>query len=237
MMYEPIQNKNNYQHIVAQIKQMILDEELKIGDRLPSERDMAEMYQVSRASVREALKALETLGLLECRQGGGNYIVNNLQEQMSDSLSLVCALGHCKPTDLTSLRYSFELETMKDIVKANDPEVRKQFQQLAKEILAAESVEQIHQIDLRFHLLVASLAANPLLQYLQSAIHTAYRKNIEYLNANYPAWHEVPFDVVQKYQLDIINALLSGDIFSIETALKQHYNDHYGNTDPENHFE
>lgn len=64
-MFEPIHNKNNYQYIVDQIKQLILDGELIVGDRLPSERDLSEMYQVSRASVREALKALETIGLLE----------------------------------------------------------------------------------------------------------------------------------------------------------------------------
>ena len=62
-MYKPIQNKNNYQYIVDQIKQMILQGELKIGDRLPSERELSELYQVSRACVREALKALETIGL------------------------------------------------------------------------------------------------------------------------------------------------------------------------------
>ena len=51
-MFEPIHNKNNYQYIVDQIKQLILDGELIVGDRLPSERDLSEMYQVSRASVR-----------------------------------------------------------------------------------------------------------------------------------------------------------------------------------------
>ena len=70
-MFEPIHNKNNYQYIVDQIKQLILDGELIVGDRLPSERDLSEMYQVSRASVREALKALETIGLLESRHCGG----------------------------------------------------------------------------------------------------------------------------------------------------------------------
>ena len=105
-MFEPIHNKNNYQYIVDQIKQLILDGELIVGDRLPSERDLSEMYQVSRASVREALKALETIGLLESRHGGGNYIVNHLKEQLTDNLSLVFVLDHCKLKDLTSLRYA-----------------------------------------------------------------------------------------------------------------------------------
>ena len=102
-MFEPIHNKNNYQYIVDQIKQLILDGELIVGDRLPSERDLSEMYQVSRASVREALKALETIGLLESRHGGGNYIVNHLKEQLTDNLSLVCLLYTSKTYNCATL--------------------------------------------------------------------------------------------------------------------------------------
>lgn len=126
-MFEPIHNKNNYQYIVDQIKQLILDGELIVGDRLPSERDLSEMYQVSRASVREALKALETIGLLESRHGGGNYIVNHLKEQLTDNLSLVFVLDHCKLKDLTSLRYALELEIMRNIIRKNNPETKNNY--------------------------------------------------------------------------------------------------------------
>ena len=82
-MYEPIQNKNTSQLIVDQIKNMILSGKLKIGDKLPPERELAELYKVSRTSVREALKALEAIGVLEIRQGGGIYIVNDILLKMS----------------------------------------------------------------------------------------------------------------------------------------------------------
>lgn len=95
-MYEPIKNRNNHQYIVDEIKKMILYGQLKVGDKLPPERELAELYQVSRTSIREALKFLEAQGLLEIRQGDGNYIANHLEETSKDLLSLVFVFDECK---------------------------------------------------------------------------------------------------------------------------------------------
>ena len=103
-MYEPIQNKNTSQLIVDQIKNMILSGKLKIGDKLPPERELAELYKVSRTSVREPLKALEAIGVLEIRQGGGIYIVNEILLKMSDNASLVFSLSGGTLEDLTNFR-------------------------------------------------------------------------------------------------------------------------------------
>ena len=67
-MFIPVQNKRIYQHVVEQIQEMILDGRLSRGDRLPSERTMAEQFAVSRNSVREAIRTLEIIGIIESRQ-------------------------------------------------------------------------------------------------------------------------------------------------------------------------
>lgn len=225
-MYEPIHTKNNYQHIVEQIKQMILNEELAVGDRLPSERDLSEMYQVSRASVREALKALETFGLVESRHGGGNFIVNNLKEQMSDNLSLIFIMDHCSMKDLTNLRYAFEMETIRGIIRKKDPKIKAEFIAMAERIKNATNIHECELVDMDFHALVASLATNPLMQYLQSSVHTAYMNNIKFLNESYPfwpGWENATLEYGKEYQLEILNAMLTEDIPTIEKALAAHY--------------
>ena len=63
MGIEPIKSTRIYEEIVRQIKAMIAEGRLKSGDQLPPERDLAEKFVVSRTSVREALRALESLGL------------------------------------------------------------------------------------------------------------------------------------------------------------------------------
>ena len=70
--------KKSYHDLVEQIQQKIMDNELKVGDKLPPEREMSEIYNISRNSVREALRSLEVLGLVECRHGEGNFITNRL---------------------------------------------------------------------------------------------------------------------------------------------------------------
>jgi len=63
-----------YLEIVKQLRQMIEKDRLKPGDRLPSERELSERLSVGRSSVREALRALELLGLIETRRGEGTFI-------------------------------------------------------------------------------------------------------------------------------------------------------------------
>ncbi len=70
----PIKSTRIYEEIVRQVKAMIAEGRLKSGDRLPPERDLAEKFVVSRTSVREALRALESLGLVEIRAGEGTFI-------------------------------------------------------------------------------------------------------------------------------------------------------------------
>src|SRR2546422_6886834 len=72
MGIEPIKSTRIYEEIVRQIKTMISEGRLKSGDQLPPERDLAEKFVVSRTSVREALRALESLGLVEIRPGEGD---------------------------------------------------------------------------------------------------------------------------------------------------------------------
>ena len=87
----PIRSTRIYQEIVRQVKTMIAEGRLKSGDRLPPERELAEKFVVSRTSVREALRALESLGLLEIRPGEGTFVREVSVETLIEPLALVMA--------------------------------------------------------------------------------------------------------------------------------------------------
>jgi GntR family transcriptional repressor for pyruvate dehydrogenase complex len=89
MGIEPIKSTRIYQEIVRQIKLMIGEGRLKSGDRLPPERDLSEKFVVSRTSVREALRALESLGLVEIRPGEGTFVREVSVEALIEPLALV----------------------------------------------------------------------------------------------------------------------------------------------------
>jgi GntR family transcriptional repressor for pyruvate dehydrogenase complex len=89
MELAPIKSTRIYEEIVRQVKTMIAEGRLKGGDRLPPERDLAEKFVVSRTSVREALRALESLGLVEIRPGEGTFIREMSVEALVEPLALL----------------------------------------------------------------------------------------------------------------------------------------------------
>ncbi|TMQ17034.1 MAG: FadR family transcriptional regulator [Candidatus Rokuibacteriota bacterium] len=85
----PIKSTRIYEEIVRQVKAMIAEGRLKGGDRLPPERDLAEKFVVSRTSVREALRALESLGLVEIRPGEGTFVREVSIDALVEPLALL----------------------------------------------------------------------------------------------------------------------------------------------------
>ena len=89
MEIEPVKSTRIYEEIVRQVKQLIAEGKLKSGDRLPPERDLAEKFMVSRTSVREALRALQSRGLIDIRAGEGAFIRHISVETLIEPLALV----------------------------------------------------------------------------------------------------------------------------------------------------
>jgi GntR family transcriptional repressor for pyruvate dehydrogenase complex len=85
----PIKSTRIYEEIVRQIKAMIAEGRLESGDRLPPERDLAEKFLVSRTSVREALRALESVGLIEIRPGEGTFVREVSVDALVEPLALI----------------------------------------------------------------------------------------------------------------------------------------------------
>ena len=86
---EPINSTRIYEEIVRQIRTLISEGKLKSGDKLPPEREFAERFKVSRASVREALRALESTRLIEIRLGEGTFVREISVESLIEPLALV----------------------------------------------------------------------------------------------------------------------------------------------------
>jgi len=86
MAFERIQQTKLSDVIMARIEAMIVDGSLGSGERLPSERDLAQHFSVSRPSLREAIQKLEARGLVERRQGGGTYVCDTLQQRVAEPL-------------------------------------------------------------------------------------------------------------------------------------------------------
>lgn len=91
-MYIPIQPVKVFERVAEQIEKRILDGELHSGDRLPTERELAEQFQVSRTAVREAMKILAQKGLVDMRPGRGTIVIDGAHEAMQNSIGLLMKL-------------------------------------------------------------------------------------------------------------------------------------------------
>lgn len=94
-----MKNKKIYQYVFDYFSEQILSGELKINDKILPEREIAEKLDVSRNSIREVMHMLEINGLLDCRQGSGNYIRCEPQEYMIQFMNMVMALHKIEYTD------------------------------------------------------------------------------------------------------------------------------------------
>lgn len=176
---EPIRRSKLYQGIVTQIESLIERGELRPGDQLPPERALADQFQVSRASVREALRTLELLGVIETRAGGGTFVRHVAPDDLAKPLQTLIARGHTLP-DVIEFRGVVEpaiaalaAERISDDELA---ELREILGAQQKKVSAGETyVDE----DTRFHEVIGTAAGNELLTTMLAVIWDVLRASRE----------------------------------------------------------
>lgn len=171
-MYLPIQTERLYQRIVEQIERRIVSGELKVGDQLPSERELAEQFVVSRIAVREAVKALGAKGLVEIMPGRGTFITNGTSDVVRSSLGMLMKFG---PPDgssnLVEVREILEPEIAAlAATRINDEQIAAMSRAVGVMDQALDNVEVFVESDLDFHLALAQATQNPIILILMDPI-------------------------------------------------------------------
>lgn len=110
-MFKPIKSKKVYEIAIEEIQKRIISGTLNKGDKLPTERALAEQLNVSRTSVREAMRALEVLGIIQVKQGGGNFIKDRFDDALVEPLSMMFMLNESHPREIVDLRKIIEVES------------------------------------------------------------------------------------------------------------------------------
>jgi GntR family transcriptional regulator, transcriptional repressor for pyruvate dehydrogenase complex len=187
MMFERLHSQKNYMQIARQIRDLIRDGTLKVGEKLPPERALVEQFGASRACVREALSALEMLGLIECRSGQGNYIKADGSSGTIDGEMLKTLLQDHDPYEIFEARLEME-PTMAGLAaeRATPEEVEKlkglvgSLATLSDTILANgltdEVVDQYMETDRQFHMEVGRVAHNSVLFTVYSGVNLMTRE-------------------------------------------------------------
>jgi GntR family transcriptional regulator, transcriptional repressor for pyruvate dehydrogenase complex len=226
--YSPVQTRRAFEAVADQIRSQLASGALQPGDRLPSERDLAESFDLSRNTVREALRSLEIAGVLEFRKGatGGAFVREGQGDAVIAGFSDLFRLGAIKPADLTEARLIVSVAAARfACLRANeeDLEAMKENVRESEAAVAQGDVRERVRINLEFHRLLARAARNPVIVILTDALVEIHEQLLEVLAP-------LPDSAVMPSRKRLLKHLIARDeekaVAEMEThlkALQKHY--------------
>ena len=152
---EPIETQERlYVRVARRIAGLVSSGEVSAGDKLPSERDLAEMLQVSRPSIREAMIALEVSGVIEVRTGSGIYVADQSRQPA------VVADEGIGPFEILEMRLLIEPETCALAAERISDDQLEQLRKIYNEMGRTSGTSEVEAFDSQFHNLIAEASEN-----------------------------------------------------------------------------
>jgi GntR family transcriptional regulator, transcriptional repressor for pyruvate dehydrogenase complex len=188
--FKPIKTRKIYEEIVEQIRQLIKDGELNPGDRLLSERELCERLQVSRASVREALSALEIMGLIEVKPGEGTYIRQTSIDSIIGPMALILSMEKDTIMELLEVRKVLEVEAAglaaERATEEQIDEMGEALEEMTRDLNAGRLGEEA---DHKLHYAIYQATHNSVLLRLMNTVSDSMEQNIR---TNRQRLYEIP---------------------------------------------
>jgi len=171
-MYRAVKTSRLYEQIVQQVEDAILKGQLKPGDQLPAERDLAHSFGVSRTAVREAVKTLREKGLVEAYSGRGTFVTNGTSHSIRQSLDLMIRINPLEGSaNLAELRLVLEPEIAALAAARIEEQLLSTMREAVEEMdRSLRDPDAYVEADLDFHLALAEAAGNPLILSLLDSI-------------------------------------------------------------------
>lgn len=180
----PLNRESVTSSIINRLTDLLISGELKPGDKLPTEMELAEQLGVGRNSVREAIKMLSYLGVIEIRRGIGTFVANSMPESVVNPLILGLVFEQKTSREIIELRLLFETAIGEIVIqKASDEDIKKLVaanEHLKKAAARkSSSSQQLRDIDIGFHETLLELTDNNPLKKIGKAIYALFLSSIE----------------------------------------------------------
>lgn len=177
MKFQPIKPKKVSSQIADQIRASILAGEFSPGDKLPPERELAEMFGVSRPSVREALNLLSSSGLVMSYQGGGTVVMSLVESVAANPLSELIRLQQDRALDVIEVRKCMESWTAYYAAQRALPEDIRRMEEI---VLAMQRnldrLQPSEDLDANLHILIARATHNIVWLHLMQSLFDAMKE-------------------------------------------------------------
>lgn len=219
----PVQ-KSRAAFVVDEVLRAIREDRFRVGSQLPSERVLAEQLGVGRAAVREALSALQVMGVVERRIGDGTYVHGGANSAIDLDATLYALRENKSLGEVWEARKSVEIILAKLAVgKATDADIaslEESYEQIV-EAINRKNYDDYADGDRDFHLRFARAAKNPfLLQALSPLIAITHQQVATQVNSKYMAEHAK--DMIEEHRA-ILDAIKNRDEIGVVNSVKHHF--------------
>jgi GntR family transcriptional repressor for pyruvate dehydrogenase complex len=177
-LFGEVERRTVAQSIVGQVKELVLQGKLHPGQKLPSERELAEQLGAGRSSVREATSAMLAMGIIEIRPGEGAYVRPDFPQSMLDSVEWSAFMLNQHSADLFEARVAIETSTAKLAASRATREDQDQLDRLVKQMARAATLEEFIDLDIEFHLTLAKASQNLVMHDILYGLHNLMRSSM-----------------------------------------------------------
>ncbi len=227
--FKPLDKKRFSEQIAHGIKERILKESLEEGYRLPTERELAEEWQVSRAVIREAIRILDAHGFVRIKKGprGGIFVSQLYHKPMSASLKSLADHGHVTVDHLFDVRLRIEPYIAEQAMKMASREERDRLIALMEDARAHfDDPAYLKEKNIEFHILLAEISGNPVLvMIMQSITDLLLKLAYDFLNPEFERElfdvHDNILRVLTGRKKGNIQKLVEEDILFVKSNLKR----------------
>lgn len=209
-MLKPVEKQRVAEEIVEQLRELILTGQYPPGAKLPPERELSKKLGVNRASLREALKKLEHLGLVRIRQGDGTRVQNFMEtggiELVSHLLPLAPSSHPDLLQDMLEFRRIFGREVARLAAERAQPEDLARMGEIADQAGAESSSAELFDLDFDFYVAMTAGTRNRVMGLLVNTVRDAVKSYTPILTML-----TAPAETVRKHQRDLIAAVTARD--------------------------
>jgi len=216
-----VTRKRLYEQIADSLQDLILTKKLRLGDQLPTERELATKLGVNRTTAHQALQALHERGLIEMKVGAGTYVTEVLPSVVVNSIERYFTLSNCSDEDLITLRGILEPETAALAAKRATPEDLARLKELVEQIedaSASDDIEAYTVADTAFHEGLAVASHNGLIIAIARALARLMARHVlADLESHRPGQNERARSHREMYE-----AIVAGDPDLAREAMRIH---------------
>ena len=208
-----------YFPVIEYIKELVRTEQVEHGGRLPSERELMETLGLSRNSIREALRTLENMGIIESRQGKGNFLVNNMGQSLSSVFSALLLMKESSYLEVSQMRHAMELQAFFMAADRIGLQEQQEFERIIHQMRHPDPAKK-NQADHQFHQMLIRCSGNRLLQIVMDALAEVCREEIAMVRADSARDDEERWLSLHE---KIYRCLIAGDLKNGMRAIMEHY--------------